>query len=55
MTLEEKKVIVWRVFKAINNKDLGLMDDLMAASIVMHVNDQESQGWKVNDGFWKTK
>jgi predicted ester cyclase len=51
MLLEENKIIVRRMFEAINNHDLGLLDDLMIPNFVMHMNDQESRGWKVSRKF----
>ncbi len=48
MSLEENKAIVRKMVEAINKQNLASMDELMASDFVLHMHEQQMQGWEVN-------
>ena len=48
MSLEGNKAIVRKMIEAINGQNLASLDELMAPHLVLHMHDQQMQGWKVN-------
>lgn len=48
MSLEENKVIVRKMFEAINNQDLSSLEQLMAPDFILNMENQQTRGWEVN-------
>jgi steroid delta-isomerase-like uncharacterized protein len=48
MPLDENKAIVRTMFEAINRQSLASLDKLMAPGFVLHMHNQQTQGWEVN-------
>jgi steroid delta-isomerase-like uncharacterized protein len=51
MSLEVNKVIVQRMFEAINTKNLVSLEELMSPDFVMYMNSKETKGWNANRRF----
>ena len=48
MSLKENKVIVRRMFEAINGQNLASLDELMAPDFVLHMPAEQARGWEAN-------